>query len=477
MSLPSSPLWTWSATDLALGIRTRALSSREAVRAVLDRTAEVNGRLNAVVQVLEAEALGAADAADAAVARGEPLGPLHGVPVTTKVNVDQQGVATTNGIVALKDAVATQDSPVVANLRRAGAILFGRTNTPAFSFRWFTDNDLHGRTFNPWSQAHTPGGSSGGASSAVAAGLGPIAHGNDIAGSVRYPAYCTGVIGLRPSFGRVPAFNPSATDERPPGMQMMSVQGPLARTVADIRLGLQAMSQADARDPWWVPAPLKGEPVAGPIRVAVSRSIPGVKVHPAVLAAIDSAAGWLAQAGYRVEEAEPPAMQEAARLWQLIVDNEARVAMGPMVERLGDEAIRKAFGFMVRNTPVLATEAYFRALARRTALIREWNSFLSTYPIVLGPLSAEPPFRWGLDTESPEGMDRILAAQAPQFAIPLLGLPGLCVPVGGALDEGVRLPVGVQLVAARFREDLLLDAAEVIEARYPCTTPIDPTWV
>lgn len=444
---------------------------------MLDRTAEVNGRLNAVVQVLEAEALSAADAADAAVARGEPLGPLHGVPVTTKVNVDQQGVATTNGIVALKDAVATQDGPVVANLRRAGAILFGRTNTPAFSFRWFTDNDLHGRTFNPWSQAHTPGGSSGGASSAVAAGLGPIAHGNDIAGSVRYPAYCTGVLGLRPSFGRVPAFNPSATEERPPGMQMMSVQGPLARTVADVRLGLQAMSQADARDPWWVPAPLRGEPVAGPIRVAVSRSIPGVKLHPAVLAAIDSAAGWLAQAGYRIEEAEPPALQEAAHLWQLIVDNEARVTMGPLVDRLGDEAIRKAFGFMTRNTPVLTTEAYFKALARRTALIREWNAFLATYPIMLGPLSAEPPFRWGLDTSSPEGMDRIIAAQAPQFAIPLLGLPGLCVPVGGAQDDGVRLPVGVQLVAARFREDLLLDAAEVIEARHPCTTPIDPTWI
>ena len=476
MNLPSSPIWTWSATDLAQGIRTRALSSREAVRAVLDRTAAVNGRLNAVVEVLEDEALAAADAADAAVARGDALAPLHGVPVTTKVNVDQKGVATTNGIVALKDAVASQDSPVVANLRHAGAIIFGRTNTPAFSFRWFTDNDLHGRTFNPWSQAHTPGGSSGGASSAVAAGLGPIAHGNDIAGSVRYPAYCTGVIGLRPSFGRVPAYNPSAAEDRPPGMQMMSVQGPLARTVADVRLALAAMARGDARDPWWVPAPLQGESAARPIRVAVSRSIPGVKVHPAVLSAIDTAAGWLAKAGYRVEEAEPPALQEAAQLWQLIVDNEARVAMGPLVERLGDEAIRKAFGFMTRATPVLDTEAYFRALARRTTLIRQWNAFLETYPILLGPLSAEPPFRWGLDTDSPEGMDRIIAAQAPQFAIPLLGLPGLCVPVGGAHDEGVRVPVGVQLVAARFREDLLLDAAEVIEARYPRTTPIDPTW-
>jgi amidase len=168
--------------------------------------------------------------------RGDTLGPLHGVPVTVKINVDMCGHAITNGVVAFKDHRATDDSPVVANLRRAGAVIIGRTNTPAFSVRWFTENDQHGRTYNPWSRAHTPGGSSGGASSAVAAGMGAIAHGNDLAGSVRYPAYCTGVHGLRPSFGRVPAFLPSAKEERPLSMAMMSVQGPLARHVADLRL-------------------------------------------------------------------------------------------------------------------------------------------------------------------------------------------------------------------------------------------------
>jgi amidase len=146
------------------------------------------------------------------------------------------GHAITNGVVAFKDHRATDHSPVVANLRRAGAVIIGRTNTPAFSVRWFTENDQHGRTYNPWSRAHTPGGCSGGASSAVAAGMGAIAHGNDLAGSVRYPAYCTGVHGLRPSFGRVPAFLPSAKEERPLSMAMMSVQGPLARHVADLRL-------------------------------------------------------------------------------------------------------------------------------------------------------------------------------------------------------------------------------------------------
>ena len=209
-------------------------------------------------------------AADDARRRGDVLGPLHGVPVTVKVNVDTKGRATTNGVVAFKDNVATEDSPVVANLRKAGALIIGRTNTPAFSVRWFTENDLHGRTLNPWSREHTPGGSSGGASSAVAAGMGAIAHGNDLAGSVRYPAYCTGVVGLRPSFGRVPAFLPSAKEERPLSMAMMSVQGPLARNVADLRLALQAMSAGDARDPWWVPAPLSGPALPRPLRVAMS---------------------------------------------------------------------------------------------------------------------------------------------------------------------------------------------------------------
>ena len=468
----AAPLWQWSAADLAQGIRTGVISSREATESCLARVGQVNPTLNAVVEVLHDSALAQADAADQAVARGEPLGVLHGVPVTTKVNVDQAGCATTNGIVAFKDLIATQDSPVVANLKRAGAVLFGRTNTPAFSFRWFTENDAHGRTLNPWSRDHTPGGSSGGASSAVASGMGPIAHGNDIAGSVRYPAYCTGIVGLRPSFGRVPNFLPSATAERPPGMSMMSVQGPLARTVQDVRLALQAMSSGDPRDPWWVPAPLEWPAQARPIRVAVSTTLAGVTVHPGIVAAIERAAAWLSDAGYAVERVEPPDMAGAAQLWPLIADTESRPTMGPLVERLGDEGIRRAYAGMTRHTPVLDAEGYFMALARRSTLIRNWNLFLQTYPLVLGPLSAEPPFPWGLDVESFEGMDRIIAAQSPQFAVPVLGLPAVCAPLGQV--DG--LPVGVQIIGPRFREDLLLDAAQVLEARQPPVVPIDPRF-
>src|SRR5581483_1913957 len=160
---------------------------------------------------------------------------------------------------------------VAANFRKAGAIVIGLTNTPEFSLRAFTDNPLHGQTYNPWDPAITCGGSSGGAAASIAAGIGCIAHGNDIGGSLRWPAACCGVATIKPTLGRVPAFNESATAERPPMAQLMSVQGPIARQVADVRLGLRALAQRDPRDPWWVPAPLEGPPPARPVKVAVAR--------------------------------------------------------------------------------------------------------------------------------------------------------------------------------------------------------------
>ena len=192
-------LWKWDAVALAEGIRTRTISSREAVHACVERMHAVNPRLNAVTCDLSGQALAAADRADEAVANAlkteARLGPLHGVPVTIKENIDQEGCATVNGVTAFREAIATTDSPVVANWKKAGAVIIGRTNTPAFSFRLVTVNDYRGRTYSPWSRTQTPGGSSGGASSSVAAGITPLAHGNDIAGSVRYPAYCTGLAG------------------------------------------------------------------------------------------------------------------------------------------------------------------------------------------------------------------------------------------------------------------------------------------
>lgn len=464
------PLWRWQAVDLARAIRTRQISSRDAVLSCLERAHAVNPRLNALVQILDESALAAADEADKAVKRGDVLGSLHGVPVTTKVNVDQTGLATTNGIVALKDNIAKSDSPVVANLRKAGAVLFGRSNTPAFSMRWFTDNALHGQTLNPWSAGHTPGGSSGGASSAVASGMGPIAHGNDLAGSVRYPAYCTGIYGLRPSFGRVPAFLPSAPQERPLSPQLMSVQGPLARSVADIRIALQAMSQSDPRDPWWVPAPLDWPQRTGPIKVALSLDCGEVKPAPEVVAAVRQAGQWLSEAGYVVEEVKTPSVAEAMDLWDLISRNENMLFIKPMIDSMGDEGIKRSFAAQFGGLPLLDMESHLRAMARRSTLIREWTLFMQDWPLVLGPMSAELPFAQGMDTETVEGSQRVLRAQGPSFSLPVIGFPAISAPMG--LVNG--LPNGVQIMGARFREDMVMDAAGVLEGKSPSPTPVDP---
>lgn len=265
--MPDSPLWRWSAVDVAAAIRRREISCVEAVESAIERLHAANPRVNAVTVDLSKEALEAAKRADAVVASGVALGALHGVPVTIKENVDQAGQATPNGVVADRNLVAQDDSPVVANLRKAGAIIIGRSNTPEFSYRWFTDNPLRGLTKNPWSDAHTPGGSSGGAAAAVALGIGAIAHGNDLGGSLRYPAYACGVATIRPSLGRVAAFNATAPEERPPSVQLMSAQGPIAREVRDVRLALEVMTVRDARDPWWTPGPHVGERAQLPIQI------------------------------------------------------------------------------------------------------------------------------------------------------------------------------------------------------------------
>ena len=229
---PKGPIWQWSALQTAAAIGSGAISSTEVVEAHIARMRDVNPKLNAVVVDLSEEALKAAKAADNAQAKQRELGPLHGVPITIKENVDYAGRPNPNGVAAQMNIIAPSDAPVVRNLKKAGAIVIGLTNTPEFSFRGFTENPLHGLTLNPWDPDITCGGSSGGAGAAVAAGIGTIAHGNDIGGSLRWPAHCNGVVTIKPTQGRVPAFNESAAAERPMLAHLMSAQGPLARSVA-----------------------------------------------------------------------------------------------------------------------------------------------------------------------------------------------------------------------------------------------------
>ena len=247
--LPNEPVWQWAALQTAAAIRSGAISAVEVTQVHIARMRAVNPKLNAVVVDLSDEALKAAKAADRARAKGSDFGLLHGVPLTIKENVDYEGRSNPNGVPAQKNIIAPSDAPVVRNLKKAGAIVIGLTNTPEFSFRGFTDSPLHGLTLNPWDPGITCGGSSGGAGAAVAAGIGAIAHGNDIGGSLRWPAHCNGVATIKPTQGRIPAFNQSAAAERPLLAHLMSAQGPLARSVGVVRLALAVMSARAPRHP------------------------------------------------------------------------------------------------------------------------------------------------------------------------------------------------------------------------------------
>ncbi len=452
-------IWRWSACETAAAIRNGEISCLEAVEAALGRLESVNQSVNAVTIDLSESAVAQARQADEMVQAGRALGPLHGVPVTIKENVDQKGISNTNGVPAFAEVIADEHAPVVANLLKAGAIPVGRTNTPEFSLRWFTDNPLRGLTHNPWKRGVTPGGSSGGAAAAVALGIGDIAHGNDLGGSLRYPAYVCGQATIRPSLGRIPAFNPSAPAERPLGLQMMSVQGPIAREVRDVRVALKAMAARDPRDPLWVPAPLEGERPAEPLRVAVTKTPAGIPCDPGVASAIDAAADHLSRAGYAVEALDPPLVAEVAACWRAILTTEVRFGMEASIREHGSSDINAVYDSFqgVRAESDLA--GFVAALSERVALQRRWNDFLERYPLVLAPVSQVPPYLQGEDLQGAERFRQMLDEQSMLYAVNLLGLPAAAVPTG--LHEGV--PMGVQIIGRRFREDLCLNAAQAIE--------------
>jgi amidase len=465
----SDDLWRLDATDLARLIRLGRTSAREATEACLSRLNAVNPAVNAVVRVLEEEALNAAHAADEAQAHGDALGPLHGVPVTTKVNTDQAGCPTDHGVVAFRDILAAEDAPVVANLRRAGAIIIGRTNVPAFSMRAFTDNPLHGRTLNPRDPAVSPGGSSGGAGVAVATGMGPIGHGNDIAGSVRNPALFNGVVGLRVSLGRIPSYNPSQPAARPIGAQLMAVQGPLTRTVRDARLALDVMAAGDPIDTRWVDVPLTGPPPPRPIRVALVAHNPGGFTHPAQTEAVQRAGRHLAAAGYAVDEVTPPDLEAIIETWHHIGSTDVLGVLAPRVEEFGDADTRLSMRLWLELRPPTDKAGVLAALAQRDLLLWRWLRFMQRYPLVVMPTMGDlaPPHNLDL---TKEGHARLLGSAGVAMIAPVLGIPALAVPVGAS----GQLCAGVQILSLRFREDLCLDAGEVIEAAEGVVTPIDP---
>jgi len=460
----SGPLWQQSAVDVAAGIRGKKFSCSEVMASVVERIRAVNPKLNAIVTDLTDQALREAADADRKLRVLHEPGPLFGVPVTIKVNIDQENQATTNGLAAFANLTAPSDSPVVRNLRRAGAIVVGRTNTPEVSMRATTVNPLHGRTWNPWHPDASPGGSSGGAGAAAAAGFGPIHHGNDIGGSLRFPAFANGVATVKPTQGRIPAFNPSATAERGLLAQLTSVQGAIARSVADVRLATRVMSTGDPRDPWWIPAPFDGAPLARPVRVAVTRNGHGYPIHPGITELIDRAAGYLSDAGYDVIETEPPSIAEPACGWFSVLLTELKATLGPIIDRAGSDDLRRIFGWYCDIGKLLDPDAYRNGLADRTRMMRAWNVFLDFYPLVLTPFLMRPLYPWNYDALGLKETKDLFDSAIYSYGVNYLGLPAGFVPVD-LVDE---LPAGVQLVGRRFREDTILDAMTAIEQPAGC---------
>lgn len=463
-------LWRLSASEVARLVRTRKVSASEVAEAALQRMDAVNPKINAIVDCRPEQVRDQAERVDGMLAAGKDPGPLTGVPVTIKINTDQAGFATTNGSKLQENLIAKSNSPVVDNLVRAGAVLLGRSNAPTFALRWFTTNLLYGgtHTYNPRDRRLTPGGSTGGGAAAVATGIGHIALGTDIGGSVRYPAYACGVHGLRPSLGRVPFYNASSP-EPTIGGQVMHVVGPLARTVDDLRLTLTAMSTPDPRDPWSVPAPLEGSSV--PLNAAVCLHPAGRKVALEMEAAVVDAGRRLADAGWIVETIDDtPPLNESAQVqeWLWLADGFAELA--DAVERDGDPGALALVSAMRPRTKTYPADAVARALVERATVNREWQLFLNRYAVLLIPVSAELPFPDGLDLQNNGSFQRVWDSQFLMRATPSLGLPILTVSTGLVGQS----PVGVQIVAARFREDLCLRAGEAIEARGVPPAPIDP---
>jgi amidase len=461
-------LWRLSACELSSGILERRFSSKDAISSCLQRLDAVNPDINAITEVRPEAALAAADEADKALAEGLSPGLLHGIPVCIKSNVDVQGWATVNGCSVLKDNIAPGNSDSVQNWLNAGAIVIARTNTPEFCCRWETSNEVFGTTYNPWDLSRTPGGSSGGSAASIAVGISPLAHGTDLGGSLRDPAQACGVASIKPTLGRVADWNPTDPEHLGIGVQLMNTDGLMARRVADVRLGLQAMATSNFHDPMWVAAPLQVSTVKPVIALVTNPAQQGI--NPQVARGVEHAGKLLERAGYEVELIEPPGIEEAAEVWRIICMHELLNQLEPAVKDFCGQRLQTTFDHYRSLQPDLSLGNYMEAFGRRRTVLREWLAFFQNYPIIVAPICTEPPSLTDSDQISAEQTAENIHARRMTVAISGLSLPAAVVPVG--IDEG--LPQAVQVIGAPFSEMDCLAAAEAIEQQVDALTPINP---
>ena len=444
---------TASASELVRAVLARRVSSRELVDACLARIKRVNPALNAVVSLRAEAARREADAADAEAARGSFRGPLHGLPITVKDSFDTADLVTTWGTPGRAGHVPKVDATAVARLRAAGAIVLGKTNTPELTMGFETVNPLHGRTSNPYDRTRTPGGSSGGAAAIVAAGGSPLDIGSDTGGSIRLPAHFCGVAGLRPTSGRCArtghAIGPgSATDA-------LTQIGPIARRVEDLALALPLLAGPDGRDPFVAPVPL-GDPARVEIRrlrVALSTDNGIAKPDPAVEAAVRAAAAVLAEGGARIEERRPPAIEETQDLFARVFLLDGGADLARLLARCGTPLEESSLAPLARF-PAPTAEERVRLVERWDALRARLLAWMQDFDLVVCPPNAHAALPHG---ES----DARMPAFSYTMTWNLAGWPGAVVRAGTS-REG--LPIGAQLVAAPWHEDVALAAAARVEA-------------
>ena len=458
---------------MAEAVRQKKISPVELVGAHLQRIEKLQPKLNAFVAIDEGRARRAAQTAQAAVMRSEPLGPLHGVPVTIKSSIDVEGLPCEAGTRLRQGNIPKSDAPLVARLRAAGAIVLGNTNTPEMLMAWETDNVLYGRTNSPWDLERTPGGSSGGEAAAIAACCSAGGVGSDGGGSIRVPAHFSGICGLKPTPGRIPSTGHFPASAGP--FAQLGVVGPMARTAGDLRLLFEAMAGPDPGDPASAPVPIRwpSEEQVRRCRVGYFEDDGKTPVTPEIRAAVRAAADALRRQGFDVVPFRPQGLDLAQRLWTDLFCRAGALVLGPMLA--GREAdlspILKEFVGIVAEWPPLTLEHFMKTLLERDGLRAQFLMKMEEFPILLCPVCAIPAFRhreraWIVEGKAVEYLDAM--SYAAWFN--LLGNPGAVVPMSRS-PEG--LPIGVQIVSRPWEEETVLAvAAKLEEARGPYPAPV-----
>jgi amidase len=450
-----------SALEMASLVRRREVSSRELVAAHLALIERHNPVLGAVTVVLADEALRRADEAD----RTEPSGPLHGVPITIKENIDLVGSATTGGLVAHVNALPAENAPIVERMLAAGAIPIARTNLPELGLRADTENPLRGRTKNPWDPSRSPGGSSGGEAAAIASRMSPLGLGNDVGGSLRNPAFCCGIVGFRPTMGRVP----SASVINPPdplSIELMATDGALGRTVADVEFATRLLNGAHRRDPVSVDVDFDRPPLPRRVAGVVTESIFG-SVDAAVLDGVRLAADALATNGWAIEEVTVPEFERVHEIWTRIMAAD----IPDLLEVVGPLITPRLAEVLMEHTTFYGPDSIhpMAIFPERLRLMARWTEMFERTPVIVGPVLPEQAFPGGDDMR--RGIDYVMRLLQYLTPAPLLGLPALAVP-SGVIDG---LPVGVQIHADRWNDAYCFEAGAAIESHLGSFDPYLPS--